>query len=409
MARTTLPPDAATRLRRTVAARLAAATDDRSLIEGVVDLCVPWLLADSDKLWLDRAKRLRIGAEAAVSIKRLARSLALMAGDGDHGQQAAKAARKTLRAARTRRVDMESLLDLASGYRLLRTAHRREKGSTRPYARAETMRLADGTMVATRIISDRALAELGQQAGNCLGDPAFRNSYASRLRGQKSAYWRIDPLDQPDMPIWVIETSARSGDLQELQHTGPCKTMPRDRDALIEFLAAHAEVGRWWQSDLAAWSLSPELIAAEKAAAVERLDAEFAGETWRFEVATPGVLAAIPEYGPSRIRPSPAVAWVLHGPSTTAPETLLVQRLLSVDPELGDWDDNDSESAGPYPPQAGPRTMLELTIRSALRQACTANPVLHRACLAAFSAEDTLFLEDWFGTVPPSRSTVRRG
>jgi len=408
MACTSLPPNAAIRLRRTLATRFADATDDRPLIENVVELCVPWLLEDNDKLWLDRAKRLRIGAEASAAIKRLARSLALMVGDADHGHQAAKAARKALRAARTRRVDMDGLLDLATGYRLLRTAHRREKGSTRPYARAETMYLADGTMVATRITSDRALADLGQQAGNCLGEPTYRKRYASRLRSRKSAFWRIDAPNLPDKPIWVIETSLQTGDLLELQHTNR-NQMLKDRDGLLEFLAAHAEVDRSWQSTLAEWSLSPELIAAAKTTAVERLHAEFAGETWRFEVATPGMLVAFPEDGPSWIQAWRVVAWMLHGPMTAAPETLAIQWPLIVDPELGEWADDGCLSTGAYPPPAGPRTMLDLAIRSELRHACRANLALHRACLSAFSMEDTLFLEDWFGMLSPARNTARRG
>ena len=410
MARTTLPPDAATRLRRTVAARLAAATDDRPLIEGVVELCVPWLLADTSKLWLGRAKRLRMSAAAATSIKRLARSLALMTAGEDDGQQAEKAARKALRAARTRRVDMDGLLDLAAGYRLLRTAHRKEKGSTRLFAQPEVLSLAVGAMLATRITSDRALAELGQQAGNCLGNPLYRKAYASRLRRRETAVWRIDVLDQPDTPIWVVELSSGAGTLIEYQHVGPGRTMPRDRDGLFELLAARVRPCRSWQDGLVAWSISPELIAAQQASAVERLNADFAGETWRFELGTPGVLVAVPEDGPSWVHASRLEAWMLHGARTKAPETLSVQWPGGIGSELNPWvNDDDLDPEVPCGQPAGPWTMLNLAIRSELRQACRASPALHRACLAAFSTEDPLFLEDWFGTLPPSRGTARRG
>ena len=404
-----LPADASARLHRTVGARLSAALSDPELVELARALCVPWLLADRGRLRLDRARRLRLAPEPSRMIKRLARSLVLMTESGQaFGQQAAKVASKTLRALRNRRIDMDGFLDLEAGYRTLRRDYRRRHGSPAVHAPEETILLDDGGMVATRVVSERLLTRLGRQAGNCLADPPYRKGYAARMKRGRTAFWRIDPADQPDVPVWVIGTSVRTGVLQELEFVAKSLIMPRDRDALLGFLTARAKVGRVWREALSRFAISPGLVAASQAGAVRSIEASFAGSLWRFEVGTPGVLAAQPADGPFSLCGSFVISWMLHGAQTSATETLAVQHTrdgedcddsLSGLPDDVVDDDDDGESWPETP--AGPQTMMELELRFALRGACRASPALRRACREAFAAESPLFIEDWFGIVHP--------
>ena len=396
-----LPDDAAIRLQRTIAARLSATLDDPELVGQVGSLCVPWLLADRARLRLDKAKRLRLAPEVNKAVKRLGRGLALMAVTGQsHGQQAAAAASKTLRAVRTRRVDMDGLLNLAAVYRSHRLAYRKRHGSPKVHAPEEHLLLDDGAMVATRVVSEQLLARLGQKAGNCLAAPAYRKGYAARLREGSTAFWRIDPVDEPDAPVWVVAISLHTGFVQELEHVHGFANMPRDRDALLEFFNHRAHVGPAWEDALAPFALSPELVAAARAGAVRCLMAAFAGTCWRFDVGTPGVLIAIPDAEPSLLFGTPVLSWMLHGAQTDARATLSIQHLPSPDArsEIDENDDDDGDT--PTRMAAGPRTMLDMSVRFSLREACRASPALRNACREAFAAESPLFIEDWFGIAP---------
>jgi len=217
--------------------------DDADLVSRVEALCVPWLLADAERLKLDRAKQLQLAPKAGRSIKRLAQSLQWMAVDSPCGQRAAEAAAKTLRALRMRRVDMDGLLRLEAGYRSLREDDLHRHGSPKVYAVEQTMVLDDGAMVATRVVSERLLSRLGRRTGNCLANPTQRKPYVAELKEGQTAFWRIDPAGQPESPVWVIAISLVSGSVREVKHVGSFTTMPRDRDALLEFLSAHARVG----------------------------------------------------------------------------------------------------------------------------------------------------------------------
>ena len=399
--RAPLPADAEARLHRSVGLRLSAALDDPELVGLVVALCVPWLLASRDRLRVDRAKRLRLAPEVDREIKRLARSLRLMVADSHCGQQAAKAATKTLRAIRNRRVDMDGLLQLEAGYRSLRREDRRRHGSAKIYAPSESMVLDGGAMLATRLVSERLLTRLGRQAGNCLANPPYRKTYAAEMKHGQTAFWRVDPADQPDSPVWVVAISLDTGTIQELEHVGGFTTMPRDRDALLEFLTVHAGIGRCWEMELSAFALSPCLVAASRAGAIRSIGALFAGSVWRFEVATPGVLVAMPTEGPAVLQYGLVSSWMLHGAQTPAGTTLSVQKLPGSDDEDGaDESDDGDDGEVAYRPPAGPQTMVELEVRLALREACRASPALRRACREAFVAESPLFIQDWFGIVP---------
>lgn len=110
---------------------------------------------------------------------------------------------------------MDRLLDHASRFRVLRRGHIRRNAMDKAYAPTEAVQLHDGAFRATRVISERALNQLGQEAGNCLATPLCRSFYADRLRHKTTEYWRIDPIDAPWMgeyhPIWVVALSARTG------------------------------------------------------------------------------------------------------------------------------------------------------------------------------------------------------
>ena len=405
--RARLPGDAAVRLHRGVRTRLSATLDDPELISLVGALCVPWLLASRDRLRLDRAKRLRLAPDVDRRIKRLARSLRLMVSNSQCGQQAGQAASKTLRALRTRRVDMDGLLQLEAGYRSLRQDDRHRHGSPKVYAPEESVLLDGGAMLATRLVSERLLTRLGRQADNCLANPPYRKAYAAEMKLGQTAFWRIDPADQPDSPVWVIAISLEHETVQELEHVGDVTTMPRDRDALLEFLTNHARVGRSLETDLSGFALSPDLVAASRAGLVRAIGALFAGSVWRFEVGTPGVLVAMPTDGPAVLLHGVVLSWMLHGARTGAGTTLSVQILAHSDDEDGteeakdhDNDDGDEDDGEVMRrPAAGPRTMVELELRLALREACRATPTLRRACCEAFAAESPLFIQDWFGIV----------
>jgi hypothetical protein len=371
-----------------------------------VALCVPWLLASRDRLRVDRAKRLRLAPDADRQIRRLARSLRLIVNGSECGQQAGQAAFKIHRAVRTRRVDMDGLLRLEAGYRALRREDRHRHGSPKILASDESMVLDGGAMLATRVVCERLLTRLGRQAGNCLANPPYRKTYAAEMKHGQTAFWRIDPADQPCSPVWVVAISLETGTVQELEHVGRFTTMPRDRDALLEFLTVHARIGRGWEMELSAFALSPCLVAASRAGAIRSIGALFAGSVWRFEVGTPGVLAAMPTEGPAVLQYGLVSSWMLHGAQTPAGMTLSVQTLPGSDDEDGadesddgDDDGDDGEVACRLP--AGPQTMVELEVRLALREACRASPALLRACRAAFAAESPLFIQDWFGIVLP--------
>ena len=399
--RAPLPGDAAARLHRSVGARLSATLDDPELISVVVVLCVPWLLASRDRLRVDRAKRLRLAPEVDREIKRLARSLRLMVSNSQCGQQAGQAATKTLRAVRNRRVDMDGLLQLEAGYRSLRREDRRRHGSPKIYAPYESMLLDGGAMLATRVVSERLLTRLGRQADNCLANPPYRKTYAAEMKHGRTAFWRIDPADQPDAPVWLIAISLETGTVQELEHVSGFTTVPRDRDALLEFLTVHARIGRNWEIELSAFALSPCLVAASRAGSIRSIGALFAGSVWRFEVGTPGVLAAMPTDGPAVLQYGVVSSWMLHGAQTRAGTTLSVQKLPGDDDEDG-AEESDDEEGGEvaYWQPAGPQTMVALEVRLALREACRGSPALRRACREAFAAESPLFIQDWFGIVP---------
>ena len=396
---TPLPHDAAARLRRTVAARLSAALDDPELVAQAGALCVPWLLADRARLRLDKGGRLRLAPEAGKAVKRLTNSLARMTATPQaHGQQAAAAAAKTVRALRTRRVDWDGLLDLAAAYRAHRLAYRKRYGSPKAHAPVETVMLDAGAMVATRMVSEQHLARLGHKAGNCLADPEYRKDYLALLKAGRTEFWRIDPADGPDAPVWAVALASGTGLVEELEHVGACTTLPRDRDALLEFLATRARIGPAWEDVLAPFALSPELVAAARDGAVRHVEAVFAGARWRFEVGTPGVLAAVPVDGPGLLSGTTVFCWMLHGAQTGAGTTLAVEHQPVPSAGVSDEESDEEDEDTPRRRTAGPRTMLELTIRLALRDACRVSPALRTACREAFAAESPLFVEDWFGS-----------
>lgn len=407
--RARLPADAGARLHRSVGLRLSAALDDSELVGLVVALCVPWLLASRDRVRVDRAKRLRLAPEVDREIKRLARSLRLMVSDSQCGQQAGQAATKTLRALRNRRVNMDGLLQLEAGYRSLRREDRRRHGSPKIYAPDASMVLNGGAMLATRLVSERLLTRLGRQADNCLANPPYRKTYAAEMKHGRTAFWRIDPADQPDSPVWVIAFSLESGTVQELEPVGGFTTMPRDRDALLEFLTVHARIGRCWEMELSAFALSPCLIAASRAGAIRSIGALFASSVWRFEVATPGVLVAMPTEGPAVLQYGLVSSWMLHGAQTPAGTTLSVQKLPGTDDEDGaDESDDGDDGEVAFRPPAGAQTMVELEVRLALREACRGSPALRRSCREAFAAESPLFIQAWFGIVPQAALAADR-
>ena len=382
------------RLSRTVAARIPATLDDPELVARLCSMGAAWLLADPARLKPDAAGRLRLAQDASVLLKRLGRSVGWMADERHHhGQQAAGEAAKALRGLRSGRLDMDRLLDHASRFRVLRRSHIRRNVRDKVHAPAEAVALHDGAYRATRVTSERALNQLGQDAGNCLASPYYRRFYADGLRRGTTAFWRIDPIDAPWMdhyhPIWVVALSVRTGSVEEVQQVGGTVTLPTDRDVLLEFLAGRERRGtsRAHAANLADHAISPILIEAARSEPLRRLNARMAGGPWRFEVA-PGVMTVIAANADVQIGANEVSAIMLHGPGTGA------RMVLSV---LRGWSSRDCEDPEAEPEGSAVGYQRSLAVRLALREACARSPALRRACQAAFAGEGAAFREDWFG------------
>lgn len=382
------------RLSRTVAARIPATLNDVELVARLRTMGATWLLADPTRLKPDAAGRLRLDRSASATLTRLGRSMGWMVDERHHhGQQAGEEAKKTLRGVRSGRLDMDRLLEHASRFRVLRRSHIRRNVCDKVHAPAQAIPLHDGAYRATRVTTERALNQLGQEAGNCLASPSFRRLYADRLRRKTTEYWRIDPIDAPWMgeyhPIWVVALSVRTGSVEEVQQAGNTVVLPTDRDVLLEFLASRERrsTGRTHAAVLATHAISPVLIEAVRTGTLRRFRSRLAGGTWRFEVGT-GVLTAIALGTDVKIGADEVSAIMLHGPGTGA------RMVLSV---LRGWSSRDCEDPESEPEGSAIGYERSLALRLALRSACTRSLSLHRACFTAFAEESQSFREDWFG------------
>lgn len=79
--------EALTRLSRTVAARIPATVNDPELVARLCSMGAAWLLADPARIKPDSAGRLRLAQDASALLKRLGRSLGLMADERHHHGQ----------------------------------------------------------------------------------------------------------------------------------------------------------------------------------------------------------------------------------------------------------------------------------------------------------------------------------
>lgn len=382
------------RLARTLETRLAPVLRDTELLAHAVALSVPWLLADPERLRLDRANRLRLDPGTSVVLQRLARTLSWMAEPRyHHGQQASGLASKALRAIKAERVDMEGALSLAARFRTVRYGHVRRNARDRAYAPQETISLPDSDTVASRMVRDDDLRKVGLLAGNCLAWADHRKRYTAGMKDGTTAMWRIDQAgeDGRQVPIWTLAISIETNALMEFEHTGDVLTVPRDRDSLLAFLSGQDLdcSGLNIEAALAQFAISPALVTAAASGqvreSVERLD----GKRWRFQIGAPGVLVAIPLHRPVVFGNERISSWMLQGPGMGARSVLSIQRPGATDEE----DDEFFYGAD----RGGERYMLDLMVRLALRQACATKPALRAACMAAFGAENPLFIEDWFG------------
>lgn len=389
----------AERLARLVATRLPATFGDPDLVDRLSALGVTWLEAKPGRVRPDAAGRLRLPPPVSRELERLGRTVLWMQHKHyHHGQQAAKEAVKTLRALRSGRLDLDALLAHAARFRILRQGHVRHNARDKAHAAARTVPLLGGAYQATRVVTQRGLHQLGQDAGNCLANPDHGRRYAARLRQGEAEFWRIDWVNQGEIAgrrmVWAVGFDAAVSKVKDLSDKRDPDSMIADRGALLEFLVGMGRCsGSGRPED---YAISCSLLAAARAGMLHRFCAEMAGKTWHFE-AGPGVLVGLPKGGDARFDTEDVSALVLHGVETGEDIILSIMQ--------GWWAAKDAEQYVDFGTEVSITAVhyrRGRAIRLALRAACAGSRRLQQACAEAFAAEGADFRADWFGTVLPA-------
>jgi hypothetical protein len=394
------PP--AERLACSIEKRLLQQFDDLAVCRQVAALAARWILAVPARSRPDSVGRLRLDPARAKDLNKLGKTLRWMAdADRHQGQQATDIAAKALRGLRASRLSMAELFEHAEQFRAVRATHIKQRNKSKARAAPEVMAFAGG-IVATRIISERALLQLGQEAGNCLARAGHREIYLRELKQKETAFWRIDAPSVPgalvQKPLWVASIRMSDRRLMELDHPDRNPNLQRDRAPLLAFLAQQKVVVPPWGSArllLDDYALPAALIQAEANGQIHRLEVEVSGTAWSLEIAAPGILAGTPAgQAQGMLGPLQVTSWVLQGSHCSTGRILswcpVPSRGMEAQEDLSDEEADEAEI---------PRYRQQVATRFALRRACAACPALRAACATAFAQEDPLFLEDWFGIV----------
>ncbi len=371
----------AQRIARTVDAHFRAALlIDSALRTAVAAPATRWILAQSGRITADRAGRLRLAPEAGEELAQVGRTLRWM-GDPKHhhGQQAAEAAAKTLRAVHASRLDFAALSARCAEFRRVRQGHIVGNAANRPRAAAAELTLPNG-VTARRVVTIRDLDRLGRAARNCLADPYFAPGYRQMLRRGRGEFWRFD--DAAGAPLCVLQVDARRPALREAAGAGNAPLCPSLRPALLAFLAERGlDVGDA-EDALARLGLCDELVAASRSRSVRRFRATLDGGPWHVELA-PGVLVA-------RSASTAGHMWLLRSAGAEpGAETAVFQ---SAGPPAAEGEGEDRDR-----PKSGRAYLCEAAARLDLRRACRRDRFLADACRGAFGDAPAVFCADWFG------------
>ncbi|WP_424139647.1 hypothetical protein [Roseomonas chloroacetimidivorans] len=366
-------PDIAERLRATVLRRLDPDLPPL-LRERVAGATARWLAASPSRTRLTRHRHLRLSPEAARTLDRVDRALAWM-GDPDrhHGEGAAEAARKALRAAESGRLDFPGLIAACATFQHHRHSAIRANALRKPRAKRLRITLPRTGASASRITSEAALAALGREAGNCLADLDRGDRYRRDLRAGDAEFWRI--ADAEDGLLLVVRTDPACDTVDEASGPRNAPPTPLARAALIEFMAARglASMG------LHRIAVSTSVVKATAAGTLLRRNALVAGVPCSLEIA-PLTVAGLTQGRKG--------CWMLTSLGGRYGQWSWSASAFPV--ALADDDEELDEEEG----------VIEGIARSHLRAACRADPALARDLHAAFADAPDWFRDDWFGPSP---------